>query len=95
MTLLSSCGTTGQLKKYGREYQTTRSFDALNHVVMLMPMQVDTTYLKKVLGTPIDMGFDYRYLLDSIGEGGCIVGAVFHLDDNGLVDDKWLGEICE
>ena len=41
------------------------------------------------------MGFDYRYLIDSVGPKGCVMGAVFHIDENGKIDQKWLDEICE
>jgi hypothetical protein len=41
------------------------------------------------------MGFDLRYLLDSVGPNDCVVGAVFHYDDQGRIDQKWIGEICE
>ena len=41
------------------------------------------------------MGFDYRYLVDSTGENGCVIGAVFHIGEEGKIDQKWVDEICE
>ena len=32
-----------------------------------MPEHADTSFVKNILGVPIDMGFDYRYLIDSVG----------------------------
>ncbi len=56
---------------------------------------MDTSYVKAILGEPIDMGFDYKYLIDSTGPKGCAVGAVFHINENGNIDQKWIDEICE
>ena len=81
--------------KQGQHYQKHKDYNSLNKVVELMPLEADTSYVKSVLGTPIDMGFDYRYLIDSTGVNGCVIGAVFHLNDNGKIDQKWVGEICE
>ena len=60
-----------------------------------MKLDVDTAYVKKILGKPIDMGFDYRYLIDSTGVKGCPIGAVFHISETGKIDQKWIDEICE
>lgn len=60
-----------------------------------MDLDVDTMYVKNILGEPIDMGFDYRYLVDSIGRNGCIIGAVFHINEFGKIDQEWIDEICE
>lgn len=60
-----------------------------------MKLEVDTSYVKSILGEPIDMGFDYRYTVDSIGPNGCTVGAVFHIGEDGRIDQKWIDEICE
>lgn len=81
--------------KHGQHYQKHNDYSSLNKVVELMPLNVDTTYVKSVLGTPIDMGFDYRYLIDSTGINGCVIGAVFHINSDGKIDQKWLNEICE
>ncbi len=83
------------LAEQGSAYQMTQSFEALQYVVDNLPEGSDTSFVKAILGEPIDMGFDYRYLVDSIGPNGCAVGAVFHIDDRGMIDQKWTGEICE
>jgi len=87
--------TNESLSEKGTAYQLTQSFDALQYVVDNLPEGSDTSFVKAILGEPIDMGFDYRYLVDSIGPDGCVMGAVFHIDDQGLIDQKWTGEICE
>lgn len=83
------------LQKYGQHYQQHQDYKSLQKVVDLLPPTADTAYVKNLLGKPMDMGFDYRYLLDSTGEKGCVIGAVFHINEAGKVDQKWLGEICE
>ena len=60
-----------------------------------MDLGVDTLFVKSILGEPINMGFDYRYLIDSVGQNGCTIGAVFHINEEGKIDQKWLDEICE
>lgn len=60
-----------------------------------MDLGVDTLFVKSILGEPISMGFDYRYLVDSVGPNGCSIGAVFHINEEGKIDQKWLDEICE
>lgn len=94
-TFYLACSTAGNIKKYGKHYQKHNDYASLNKVVELVPLGADTAFVKSILGTPIDMGFDYRYLIDSSGPNGCVVGAVFHIDENGKVDQKWLDEICE
>jgi hypothetical protein len=89
------CNTEHALQKYGSHYQKFSDYRSLHKVVKLMPMNSDTSFVKKVLGIPIDMGFDYRYLVDSTGPNGCPVGAVFHINDSGKIDQKWIDEICE
>jgi hypothetical protein len=84
-----------QLEKYGQQYQKNQGFESLQKVVDLIELGSDTSYVKSILGEPIDMGFDYRYLIDSVGPKGCVMGAVFHIDENGKIDQKWLDEICE
>jgi hypothetical protein len=83
------------LPEKGTAYQQTQSLEALQYVVDNLPAGSDTSFVKAILGEPIDMGFDYRYLVDSIGPNGCVMGAVFHIDDQGMIDQKWTGEICE
>ena len=90
---LFSC--TNKITKYGRHYQKHNDYKSLHKVVGLMELKVDTAYVKKILGEPIDMGFDYRYLIDSTGTKGCPIGAVFHINSDGKIDQKWLDEICE
>jgi len=90
-----SCQPTQALKKYGKQYQNQQDYTSLQQVMDVLPSNADTALVKKYLGEPIDMGFDYRYLLDSTGPNGCVVGAVFHIDAFGNIDDKWIGEICE
>ncbi|TNE49969.1 MAG: hypothetical protein EP344_17650 [Bacteroidetes bacterium] len=92
---LVGCTTYGALKKYGQHYQQFRDYESLSHIVDQLPAQADTADVKRLLGEPIDFGFDYRYLIDSSGPTGCPVGAVFHIDEYGKIDQKWIGEICE
>ena len=70
-------------------------YQSLSKIVNAIPLQSDTSYVKKLLGNPINMGFDYRYTIDSTTENGCGFGAVFHINSMGKVDQKWIGEICE
>lgn len=93
--LLASCEQVPEIEKHGEHYQKHKDFYSLHMVLELLPEDIDTGLVKNLLGDPIDMGFDYRYLIDSTGEKGCAVGAVFHIDENGKIDDKWLDEICE
>ena len=93
--LFLGCSSTNKIKKYGQHYQKHQDYESLNKVVELTQSDIDTSFVKSILGEPIDMGFDYRYLLDSIGPNGCVIGAVFHIDDKGKIDQKWIGEICE
>lgn len=92
LLLLTACQT---LAKFGRCYQQTRNPECLQQVLVRMETGVDTAYLKEVLGEPIDMGFDYRYLVDERSEDGCPMGAVFHIGEGGKVSDMWYGAICE
>lgn len=80
---------------HGKHYQSDQDYTSLAKVVELLELGTDTSTLRQILGEPIDMGFDYRYLLDSVGPQDCVVGAVFHIDENGKIDQKWLDEICE
>lgn len=89
------CKPTSEIVSHGQHYQKYTDYASLAKVVDLMQLQVDTTYVKSILGEPIDMGFDYRYLVDSVGPNGCVIGAVFHIDGQGKIDQKWIDEICE
>ena len=90
-----ACNPSGELVKLGKHFQQHNDFESLQKSMELIELGVDTSYIKKVLGDPIGMGFDYRYILDSLGPNGCTVGAVFHIDNKGKIDQKWLDEICE
>ena len=91
---LFSCQATA-LQKHGQHYQQHQDYKSLKKAVELLPLGKDTAYVRSILGDPIDMGFDFRYLIDSVGPRGCAFGAVFHIQEGGKVDDKWIGEICE
>ena len=93
--LIFGCKSMSEIEKYGQHYQQHMDYESLNKVVELTQPDADTSFVKSILGEPIDMGFDYRYLLDSTGPNGCVVGAVFHINELGKIDQKWLGEICE
>ena len=97
LTLLFSvgCSQDTAIEKHGKHYQEHNDYESLYQVVDLLPMDADTTYVKTILGDPIDMGFDYRYLIDSTGVKGCVIGAVFHISETGKIDQKWIDEICE
>lgn len=96
LLILVFCGCQMvEVQKFGNHYQQYKDYDSLKKAVDLIPLGEDTAYVKTILGTPIDMGFDYRYLIDSVGPNGCVIGAVFHIDDNGKIDQKWIDEICE
>lgn len=92
---LTTCATESKMLSWGVHYQTYQDIESLKRVMRAMPREVDTAYVRRVLGEPIDFGFDYRYLVDSTGPNGCVVGAVFHINDAGKIDQRWIGEICE
>lgn len=92
--LFLACSSS-PIERYGKHYQQHKDYESLSQVVELMELNVDTAYVKSILGEPIDMGFDYRYLIDSVGPNGCTIGAVFHIDQAGKIDQKWIDEICE
>ena len=93
--LAIGCQPASEISQYAQHYQKHRDYASLSKVVELMPLDSDTTYVKSVLGEGIDMGFDYRYLTDSTGVKGCVIGAVFHINSEGKIDQKWIDEICE
>lgn len=93
--ILTACATKDAITRFGAHYQKHKDYESLSKVVELLTPGADTAYVRRLLGEPIDMGFDFRYLLDSIGPDGCVVGAVFHIDEQGKIDDKWIDEICE
>ncbi len=94
ISFLVSCQQPPKVEVYGQHYQEHNDFESLQQAVDLIEIGSDTAYVRKILGEPIDFGFDYRYLVDSTGPNGCVVGAVFHLT-GAKVDDKWIDEICE
>ena len=84
-----------ELEKLGQHYQQNQDYKSLTKAVDLIELGADTAFIRSILGDPIDMGFDFRYLVDSAGPNGCVIGAVFHIDENGQIDQKWIDEICE
>lgn len=97
LVLLTSCQniSSSPVENFGLHYQQHKDLKSLQKVVDLVELNSDTSLIKKILGAPIDMGFDYRYLVDSVGENGCVIGAVFHINEVGRIDQKWIDEICE
>ena len=93
--LLAGCSYSKRLEKYAHHYRTHNDLRSLEKLVETMKMGTDTASLRQLLGDPIDMGFDFRYLVDSVGPSGCVIGAVFHIGEQGRIDQKWVGEICE
>ena len=93
--LAAGCSNAKRLEKHAHHYQAHNDFRSLEKVVKSMKPGMDTAFVKKLLGEPIDMGFDYRYLVDSTGPTGCAIGAVFHIGEQGKIDQQWIGEICE
>ncbi|RMG25026.1 MAG: hypothetical protein D6730_11565 [Bacteroidetes bacterium] len=93
--LLAAGCTASKIERHARHFRQHGDYYSLAQVVQLLEPGADTARVKALLGTPIDMGFDYRYLLDSLGPNGCVVGAVFHLNEQGRTDQQWIGEICE
>ncbi|MFT5158374.1 MAG: hypothetical protein ACI83I_002940 [Bacteroidia bacterium] len=89
------CNQIPAIEEYGQHYQKHNDYISLIKVVELIKLDADTSYVKAILGEPLDMGFDYRYLVDSIGLKDCSIGAVFHIDNEGKIDQKWIDEICE
>ncbi|MEM9982835.1 MAG: hypothetical protein AAF734_10080 [Bacteroidota bacterium] len=84
-----------EIEYNAKKYKQEKKVKYLEKVVVLLPADVDTSYVKALLGEPIDMDFDYRYTTDERGKNGCIIGAVFHYNTNGKIEEKWVGEICE
>lgn len=91
---LVACQETDPLQQLGQAFQERQDYGSLKAVLDAMPAEPDTALIKQLLGEPIDMGFDYRYLIDSLGPDSCVIGAVFHLEE-GRSDNRWIGQICE
>jgi hypothetical protein len=95
VALLTSCAPKNAIFEYGQHYQKNKDFKSLVKAVDLMPKDITTQQVKRILGEPIDNGFDYRYLVDSTGVNNCSVGAVFNIDNQGKITNRWIDEICE
>lgn len=95
LALLSSCAPKAEIIKYGQHYKKHKDYKSLTKAVELMPETITTAQVKKILGEPIDNGFDYRYLVDSTGVNNCTIGAVFNIDLQGKITGRWVDEICE
>ncbi len=95
LALLSSCAPKEAVFVYGKQYQKYKDYKSLVQAVELIPADVTTSQVKKILGEPIDNGFDYRFLTDSISPNQCAVGAVFNIDNKGKITHRWVDEICE
>ena len=95
VALLTSCAPKNTIFEYGKHYQKNKDFKSLVKAVELMPKDITTHQVKRILGEPIDNGFDYRYLVDSTGVNKCTVGAVFNIDTQGKITNRWIDEICE
>ncbi len=95
IALIAGCGQKNDLRQFGKHYQKHKDYKSLQRVVELLPINVDTVEVKKILGEPISMGFDFRFTIDSTGVNGCVVGAVLNIDNKGRISNKWTGEICE
>lgn len=93
--LFVGCTSNSSIIDTGKYYQQHSDYKSLTKVVALMPVGVDTSYVKSILGEAINMGFEYRYTVDSTSPNGCSVGAVFHFGNKGIIDTSWVGEICE
>jgi len=76
-------------------YQKYGDITSLQAAFKQIPMQADTLILKRILGEPVDFGFDYRYYSDSIGPKGCPVAAVFWINELGEVTGREIFEVCE
>lgn len=94
LIVIIGCKPESELYVYGKKYQQKNDYQSLKMALELMPADIKPKEVKKILGDPIDSGFDYRYTTDSISPNHCVVGAVFNLD-NGEITQKWLGDICE
>ena len=93
--LAAGCNSKNELQQSGLHYQQYQDYKSLENVVKLLPADVDTGAGKNIFGTPNDMGFEYRYTVDSTGENGCTIGAVFQINEKGKIIQKWINEICE
>ena len=95
LALFSGCASKEEVHKYGKQYQKHKDYKSLVKAIELIPSAITTKQVKEILGDPIDNGFDYRYLVDSVGVNKCTVGAVFNIDTKGIITHRWVAEICE
>jgi len=95
LALFSGCAPKEDVVKYGQHYKKYQDYKSLVKAVELMPTAITTSQVKRILGEPIDNGFDYRYLVDSTGGNNCTIGAVFSIDNQGIITHRWVDEICE
>ncbi len=95
LALFTGCAPKEAVFVHGKQYQKNKDFKSLVNAVDLMPKDITTQQVKKILGEPIDNGFDYRYLVDSTGVNNCTIGAVFSIDLQGKITKRWIDEICE
>ncbi len=84
-----------EIEKHAQHYQKHKDIESLQKTIDLIDIGVDTSYVTKILGEPIDFGFDYRYLTNKVGENGCPIGAVFGINESGKITSKSIFEICE
>ncbi len=89
------CCSSNNIERYVKHYKQNNDIESLESVLDLIEVGCDTSYLRKILGEPINFGFDYRYITDTEGENGCPMGAVFWIDSLGKVSSKGILEICE
>lgn len=82
------------IQKYGLHYQKYKDLKSLKKVIKLIKLPVDSLYLAKILGEPIDMGFEYRYVAGTkiIKCPDC---AIFRKDEKGLLIEKSIIKCCE
>ena len=95
LALFTGCAPKEDIIKYGQHYKKYQDYKSLVKAVELMPKDITTQQVKKILGDPIDNDFDYRYLVDSTGVNNCTIGAVFTIDLQGKITGRWVDEICE
>jgi len=95
LALFTGCAPKSEIVKYGKQYQKNKDFKSLVNAIDLMPKDITTHQVKKILGEPIDNGFDYRYLVDATGVNNCTIGAVFTIDLQRKITGRWADEICE
>lgn len=91
--LIGACGN--EAKKLGNHFQEYRDLESLKKATEMIAVGSDTSYVKKILGTPVNFGFDFRYFSDSVGKNGYNIGAVFGINEQGKVSWKDILEICE